>query len=204
MVTFIYENNNFNGTFAFIFRYFTNYTATKIIDVSASSTLSGRGCVYNIINPYVSKTEVSENWISDNDVNSSVTIRFLEHHFKMTSYSMKSRQDKDYNNPYEFVLQASNDEKTWTEIHHKLNDNSLIGKGKENHWNCPNTQYFSIFKLTMLNTNSYIRDYEKYMFTFSLIEFFGTLIRQSPLCKISCKKLRIYRDITYFYWILII
>ena len=198
MIEFKYSSsNNFNGTFAYLFKHLTNYSVTNLVDVIASSTYPERGFVYNVINPYVSKTEIEENWLSKSIKNSSVTISFLKHSFSIDSYSIKSRQDKyDFNYPYEFVLEASNDEINWNEIHHKTKDDTLIGKGYEGHWNCPSSEFYSSYKLTMLGTNSYERLNEQYIFTFSVIELFGTLMRNNNYFKkITCNK-----QITTYYF----
>ena len=185
-----YEKNNFNGTFSYFYKLFTNYSVSKLINVNASSSYEGRGNCFNVINPLISKTSPSYNWLSQNLENSSLTFTFLKHSLAISSYSIKARQDtNDFNHPYEFVLEASNDNFIWTEIHHKTNDDTLIGKGKEGHWNCKTNEFFSIFKLTMLYTNYHIYDYEKYIFALSTVEFFGTLRRKEECFnKLSCNK----------------
>ena len=205
MIEIDYKDDKFNGIFAHFYKYYTNLTISKFVNVNASSIYSLDRCSFNIINPLISKTNFVDSFLSKSLENSSITFTFLKHNLALSSYSIKARQDQtNYNHPYEFVLEATNDNSHWIEIHHKQHDDTLQGTGKEGNWNCSNTnEFFHTFKLTMLKTNSYKHDYEKYIFAFSTIEFFGKLINTSPyLYGSKCIKCNNYNFLSYLFIII--
>ena len=165
-----------NGLFSFLFtQYSSHYVYEHIVNVTASSTLSGRGDPTIVINPKADKDDPLENWLSGYEENSNITISFINHLFSIDSYTVQSRQGIENNFPLEWIFEATNDMKEWTTIHYKENGEELISQQKTYHAQCSDKNFFSSFRFTMIGENYHFDKNEKFYFGFGQIEFFGSL-----------------------------
>ena len=171
------DEEQLNGIFNFTFSRFSSsqYVYDNIVTVSASSTLSGRGNPKIVINPYADKDEVDENWISESEENSSITISFIRHVFAIDSYTLQSRNNITYNSPLEVVLEGTKDNHKWTVLDHKPKENELVGSKVLYHAKCFHNEFFQSFRFTMIGENYHKFDEENYCFALGQIEFFGSL-----------------------------
>ena len=179
---------DFDGIFSTLYKYRRN-SIKKIVKVEASTTLSGRGNPYNVIDPEIEGTTPSTNWISRSFANSSITFTFLRDRISLSSYSFRSRRDAWINMPLEWDLYGSNDKHSWKLIHHKENNQDFVTKGAEKNFPVDKTIPYSHIKIMQLGKNyAYEGDYY-YYFSFNKIEFFGTLHERNDICtrKISYK-----------------
>ena len=151
----------------------------QFVNIKASST--NFGTPINLLDPNLSSPHDSDNWQSKSVENSSLIITLLRERLKIHSYSLKSRTDWNVNNPYEWILEGSNNYIYWETIHHKLHGNELIDANSTGNWKCSSSVPFRHFKLTQLNENRKNNDEQKYMFTLHKIEFFGTIFPNEPM-----------------------
>ena len=131
--------------------------------------------------PKITSSSREYGWQSDSIENSSVTITLLRDRLKISSYSLQTRKDRDVNTPYEWILEGSNDLMNWETIHHKSHGDELINKSSKGHWECSSSIPFRFFKLTQLHENRKNTEEQKYMFSLSKIELFGTLFPNEPI-----------------------
>ena len=175
------SNVPFHGIF---YSYFKNYTKdqiNKLVKIKTNGDNPTCGPPDGLINPDVNSSARTDNWQSSGKKNSSFTISLLRERILVSSYSLRSRLDADYNTPYEWVLEGSNDLKNWVQIHHKPKGDELVRIRSEGNWICNTQKSFSSFKLTQLNENYN----NSYLFSLNKIELFGKLSANDP---ITCYK----------------
>ena len=167
-----------------MYSYFKNYSSesiNKLVKIKASSTNANVGQANVLINPNINRNDKAGIWQSRSEENSSVTITLLRERLMISSYSLRSRTDRDHNNPYEWVLEGSNDRVNWETLHHKPHGNEFMGRSKQGNWPCTSSIPLKYFKLTQLHENYHKLDSEKYMFSLSKIELFGTRFPNEPI-----------------------
>ena len=104
---------------------------------------------------------------------------------KLSSYSLRARLDKDINTPLEWILEGSNEMKSWSFLHHKERGYELAYRGNEGNWEVDAKVFFRMFKLTMLGENIKYAEDQRFIFSLNKVEVFGTL---SPFKEVlSCK-----------------
>ena len=176
---------SFDGIFNFYHKYYPGASIQNHVKIKTSSDFPGRGNPYYVIDPKITSTELTMNWLSESYENSSFMIIFQRDILMLSSYSLRARLDNYYNLPKEFVLEGSNDLSNWVFLHHKQRGDELTTKGNERNWKVNSNNYFRAFKLTMLGENYHLYDNEKYIFSLNKLEVFGTI---HPLFKgCSCK-----------------
>ena len=166
---------NFDGIFNFYHTHYPNTAIKKLVKVKTSSEWGGRGDPYYVIDPNISSSSIETNWLSDSIENSSYMVIFQRDLLQLTSYSLRSRLDKNYNTPKEWILEGSNDQRNWKFLHHKERGNELIDKGSEGNWTSNVNEFFRMFRLTMLGENKMGNSSQKYVFSLNKFEVFGKL-----------------------------
>ena len=94
----------FRGIFYKIGKHFPHAPITKLVNVTTSGDLSGRGNPIYVIDPHFTILDAS-NWLTTNRINSSYKFTFLRNSLRLTSYSIKSRTDFSYNLPNELIIE---------------------------------------------------------------------------------------------------
>ena len=170
------------GALATLARYFPTTSFDKLINVTPSSTLSGRGDAFLVFDPRHDFKDYC--WISENKENSSITIQFMRDKLSLSSYSVKMRTDFSYNYPLEWNLEGSNNGNEWELVHHKERNKDLSSPDKVGTFICNNSKLFSFFKLTQIGANDYKREEEMYHFALKKVEFYGKF--EFPLASFTC------------------
>ena len=192
------ENDLLDGLFSHLFQIRSKSQIQKFVQVTASSTLSGRGDPFTTIDPIMDKSDYYTNWISESQENSSITISFVKHQFAINSYTLQRRINHSDNYPLQWILEATNDRNNWFLIHNKIKGEEL-STSTPFHWVCPQKEFYREYKFTMIGENSWHYDYLKYMFAIGTIEFFGSLFE--TICTIHPMQILDIRHL--FIWILL-
>ena len=95
-----YDQSPLNGIFDYMFAKATN-KIHQFVQVSASSTHSGRGDPFTTIDPNANEQAYTDCWVSELVENSNLTISFINHQFALDSYTLQSRKGFDRNVPAE-------------------------------------------------------------------------------------------------------
>ena len=155
-----------------------------LITVTATSQKEEWATPDNIIDFITEHDETDPkdgNWASLNYTNSSVTIKFNNHHISPTHYTLRSRPDSVENTPHEWKVEGSNDGINWTLLDHQpYNDIFQQKIGMIKTFKMSYNGVFSMFKITQLgksNNNSYF-------FHVSRFELFGSLSLKGQPCYI--------------------
>ena len=138
---------SFKGVFYSLGKRHPNVPINKLVKVTPSSTYPGRGNAIYVIDPHFSYT-TENNWISESRVNSSFTFSFINDRLLIKSYIIKTRTDNIYCCPIEWVMEGSNDDINWIQIHHKESGTEQCEIGKVVRHNCFAKQPFKSFKIT--------------------------------------------------------
>ena len=168
-----------------IFRKFTPMLS-NYFEVTASSSLEGRGKVKNVIDQSIICDKLSNTWVSETKENSSFTIKFSRFVFKLDHYTIASRLDNDRNYPSEWIIEGSNDNLTWSLLHYHPRNDDIADLNIVCDWESdPNSQgYFSFFKMTMLGENTeHYSEYDRVYFPMNKIEFFGQALISYQTCQ---------------------
>ena len=167
---------------------------SELVTVTPSSTYPGKGEAIYVIDPHFSYTNES-NWISKSAINSSLTFSFINDRLLLKSYIIKTRTDKIYCCPIEWVVEGSNDGVSWTQLHHKVSGTEQCEMGKAVRYNCATKQSFKSFKITQLGKNQNpIVEADQHIFGLNKLEVYGKLdsCPMIPTCNNNfCNKLNI-------------
>ena len=193
------KDDIFDGFFSSLWNYYPSIEVYKyFLNVIPSSTYSSRGDAYEALIPKERKAK-EDVWLSESYINSSYTFSFYDHKFAISSYSMRSRSDISYNIPYEWILEASNDNITWDFIHHKPRDTQMIGPNKEGNWEFNQTNFYRTYKLTQIGENYHHFTNEKYIFSIETLEIFGVLMKLNFTGKAKLIPLNRIKIFFYFF-----
>ena len=167
------QGEEFNG----IIHFLTMKTGGNIHD---------NGTIEVTSNSLYNQTEIPKNVVDYNDEcgyfskdedGSFLSFDFKNYEVQITNYSIKSyRQGKDYCHPKNWVIEVSNDGKTWTEIDRHENDSSLNDKLIVATFSVQKKQKeFYKFVRIRQTGNSWDKRYNHFYFGISYIEFFGNI-----------------------------
>ena len=168
------ENDLLDGLFRHLFQTRTKTQIQKFVNVTASSTLSGRGDPFTTIDQTMDKSDFVTNWISESEENSSISISFFKHQFAINSYTLQRRISYSDNYPRQWVLEATNDGINWFLIHDKVEGDEMSAS-EPYHWSCSKKEFYREYRFTMIGENHWYYQEYKYMFALATIEFFGAL-----------------------------
>ena len=195
------ESDMLNGIFEHYSYKSTPKLFSKLFQIHASSVEPTRGDITTLIDHTINIASIEYNWLSENVPNSSFTISFIGHKFKIESYTFKGRTDNYMNIPGDWKAEGSNDKINWNLInyHNRSDPNSLEGeKGKMINMNCTQNcdLYFRNIKFTMLNENLLTNDNnDTYRFALNKVELFGTL----KIEFFSCQGKHSFQNFLHFY-----
>ena len=171
----IYEasKGQFNGLFNDIYQKIGEEGLKKSFYLTGTKKIEtgerGDPCV--VILPTNIGNADKNNWHSINQTNSSLYIHFKYFSFAMSDYSIRVRNDIDFYFPSEYLFECSNDNKTWSLLHHfDSPELSHIGASATFHIN--KTKSCNYYRFIQLKTELQYRDY----FVLNRIEFFGMII----------------------------
>ena len=172
----ILGSDRLDGVFNFLFSRLSLSDVHKIVEVSASSTLTGRGSPFTTIDPNAIEQVYTDCWVSDPVNNSNLTISFKHHLLSISSYTFQSRMRTNNNVPLEWIVEGTNDFQEWKTIHYKERGNEIVGNGIVHNWETSNHDFFHSYRITMIGENHHTySEAEKFYFALGRIEFFGFL-----------------------------
>ena len=151
--------------------------------ITSSSTYPNRDTITKILE------EEGGNWLSLPEENSSFNIQFLRFPLKISSYTLRSRNNLHWNLPLEWKLEGSNNNETWNLLHYHPRNTDLIGLGIVKNYETakPWEGYYHFFKVTQLGINGYTSnddDHPNNSFVFSMnkVDFFGEILFSINTC----------------------
>ena len=162
-----------------LFNYYSNKKGEflkNLVIVEESSRLeSKRGAPSTIVDHNVVNASITKNWISANKENSYFIVILHNYSFKLTSYSVRMRNDVNGNYPLEWQFSGSNNKIDWEVIHHRQRTDGNIGLNETRHYNVKANNKYACFRFMQIGNNSSPGGTEPYSFSMGKIEFFGTL-----------------------------
>ena len=174
-----------------LFNYYSNkkgeYLKDLVVVEESSRYESSRGAPFTIVDHNVVKALYSNNWISANEENSYFIVVLLNFSFKLTSYSVRMRNEGSGNFPLEWELSGSNNKNDWEVIHHRQRTEGNIGQNNVRHYNVRTNKRYAYFRFIQRGQNSAPHGTEPYSFSMGKIEFFGTL-SNFAYSMITCNK----------------
>ena len=178
------QNEKFDGIINFFNIKYDEKQLNELIVVDSSSTIDGRSKPNVVIN-HNDIENSHKDWVSDNIENSNITIHFLKHKIRLSSYSLLGRYDHDFNIPFNWTLEATNDYIEWETLSQYNNENEPLSQKKL--MNIPLSQqtdkYYSIFRITHLGVNTIIDEYNnRFVFAFRAIDFYGSICNDNSFC----------------------
>lgn len=191
----------FRGIFYSFIKHHPKSSITDFVNVTASSSFSGRGDPIIVIDPRRTASISGEGWMTNSEENSSITFTLLRDNLTLHSYSLKSRIDYSCIYPLEWILEGSNDINNWELIHHKERGHEIDGKGKVGKWSCTLRKAFKSFRITQLGYNMYCDNDPKYHFALNKIEVYGKL--GISYAEITCR-IKSYFDAYFSFYAIII
>ena len=107
-----------------------------------------------LIMPNTSDTSSKSEWCSSEIPNSWVEVVFPRHKIQLTQYTLTSRKYTDMNFPKSWKLDASFDNRTWTNLGEEPENGDLNGTALRATRSVTNNEFFKIFRFTMLGNNT--------------------------------------------------
>ena len=175
---FPFEDNHFNGVFRGYKKAASSFNSFVYINATSSDARNS----YNIMYPFSNTEPRDLSWLSFNEENSSIYMRFRNHKMSVLSYSLRSR----VNCPINWSFEALNNAGKWEIISEISNDYSLKSNAI-GHWNTTNNNFYSTFRIRQIGKRVLTDGSQDHAFEFSLIEFFGSLIR-NELCSAKIRR----------------
>ena len=188
-----------NGIFTFLYYNLDEIEYNKRINVESSSQYKeGGGPPSILINPEVTGNTLNDNWHSENVLNSNVTFSLKRFKIKLTSYTLKSRNDISTIFPAEWVLDGRDSDKNneWFTIDSPGYRTDICSQGAQKNFKVNCNEAFNQFRITQKQNY----DYNGFKhFVLNKVEFFGDLIDLTS--KYSHKNRNILTNIHVFFCI---
>ena len=172
-----YEGNNYSG----IFRSYKKVTTSleKLVKVSASSI--AKDGTHDLMYPFTTSESERYSWLSENEPNSCITMKFINYKMSVSSYSLRAR----YAWPISWDVEALNNAGKWEMMSHITNDRSLEYDAT-GHWKTTNQNLFDTIRIKQTAKRVIPNDVGDDSFDLRVIEFFGTLVR-NEICTLRMK-----------------
>ena len=175
--------DHFDGIINYFNQKYDSDKFNQIVVADASSTMYGRSKP-NVVIDLKNRDKNYPDWITEDFENSSFTVQFLRHRVKLSSYLLLGRYTNNWNFPYHWVLEGTNDFIDWHKLHEYNNINDYLDNKKYFHAQTEKVdQYFRIFRITQKGTNTK-NDGENFMHCLSFrgIDLFGSVCFDNSLC----------------------
>ena len=171
--------NQLDGIITYFNSIYSEEVFDQVVLADSSSILDGRtppNTVIDIKNINNSYTD----WITESIENSNFTVQFRKHKIRLDSYSLLGR-NYNYQHPYHWILEASNNYVDWEKIHEYNNPNQPLSNHTLIHSDDFTTEHFySIFRITQIGKNKNI-EYNQYNYclSFRASDFYGKVCEES-------------------------
>ena len=179
MIRIEYNSNSqflFDGLLRSIYNSTNRINYFSIVSSSESSIRSGRTSSAIIIDPEATSSASSQQFVTDREENSNVTISLSGYSIQLHSYSLKSRTDTIRNTPLSWVLEGSVDGLHWNLIHNHPYGEEIIDIGSEYNFPVSSKNYFTLFRFTQTGVNAATSTDDSTVFSLNKVEFFGCMI----------------------------
>ena len=195
-------DKSLDGIFTHIYDNYRQNLA-KFLSFSSSELFLGRASAQTLFDPSNNEKGVSNNFHTINITNSFVQVSFKRKRVILSHYTLMSRNEdlsitpEHYdNNPIQWKLEASNDNKTWANLHTQSKTSALKGQEFKTTCQCTKLGSYKHFKLT--NTGGTTSSIYNHYLILHRIEFFGELedIKQNS-CKHHAPLISRYSIISY-------
>ena len=162
-----------------LFNYYSNkqgeYLKNLVVVEESSRYESTRGDPFTIVDHNVVGVGYCYNWVSGSNKNSYFIVIFHNHSFKLTSYSVRMRNEYYDNLPLEWQLSGSNNKVDWELIHHRQRSEGKIDTNDTRHYDVKTNKRYTCFRFMQIGKNSSPQTNVPYSFSMGKIEFFGAL-----------------------------
>ena len=162
-----------------LFNYYSNkkgdYLKNLVFVEESSRYSNSRGDPPTIVDHNVVTASTAYNWISASKENSYFIVAFHIYSLKLTSYSVRMRNDDYINFPLEWKLSGSNNKIDWEVVHHRQRTEGKIDLNDTRHYDVKTNKRYIYFRFMQIGNNSMPSGSWPYCFTMGKIEFFGAL-----------------------------
>ena len=173
------EEGSLNGIFRYIYNNYQEKLAS-FISFSSTEILSGRANAQTLFDPNNNGDDASNNFHTINETNSFVQVSFKRKRVILSHYTLMSRNENCTKTPQhcdqyllQWKLEASNNNRTWTELHVQEQTAALKGQGLKITCQCTKLGSYKHFKLT--NTGGTSNSENDHYLVLHRMEFFGEL-----------------------------
>ena len=168
-----------------LIHFFQRKHQENLYHIEASSVLDNVtdqwGGPHVLLDYSLNEKDPTNEWCSQNYENSSFTIFFYEMKVRMTHYTFKSRTFNPADMPNGWVVEGSDNNKTWIEID-KQQTNELQNAGVIKTFEINNKKHaFKCFRFTQILPNTNTRN----IFSLAKVDFYGEIFNSFLSCKDS-------------------